>query len=264
MPRRPQLQIFKERLPRRKAVTIALGFLCPDGIVLCSDRQMTDSAAGLKYQKCKLSWTTGMLAPGVHLELASAYAGDPEAAKIMRTEIRERLGAEIAKSKLVGFQAPKARKALENIFRNKNAKHLQMLIGIRFYSGELCMFKTSGKKVVEARTEYIGSGDSSALRYLADVLLPPYIPSIFQAQVLGAYLISVANEYVDGCSGGPDFRTLAANGMMGDSAGGVFPHQKERFEYCESEAGRALRELLFSGGTKSLELKDSTPSTSQM
>jgi hypothetical protein len=240
-------------------VTIALGFLCPDGIVLCSDRQMTDSAAGLKYQKCKLSWMSGLFAPGISFTFASAYAGDPEAVKIMRTEIKERLGEEMAKSKLVGFQAPKARKALEKIFNNKHAKHLQMLIGIRFHSGEMCLFKTSGKKVVDARTEYIGSGDSSALRYLADFLLPSYIPSISQAQVLGAYLISVANEYVDGCSGGPDFHTIAGNGMTGDSAGGVFPNQKERFKYCEGEAGRALRELLFSGGTKALEIVNPKP-----
>lgn len=195
-------------------MTIALGFLCPDGIVLCSDRQMTDSGAGLKYQKHKLSSMSGMFA-GVHFSLASAYAGDPEAAKVMRTEIRERLGGEIAKSKLVGFQAPKARKALEKIFNNRHTKNLQMLIGIRFQSGELCLFKTSGKRVVEARTEYIGVGDSSALRYLADFLLPQFIPSIHQAQVLGAYLVSVANEYVDGCSGGPDFHTIAGNGITG-------------------------------------------------
>ncbi|MGA8270001.1 MAG: hypothetical protein WB919_00455 [Candidatus Sulfotelmatobacter sp.] len=219
---------------------------------------MTDSAAGLKYQKCKLSWMNGMFA-GIRFELASAYAGDPEAAKIMRTEIKERFGGEIAKSRVTGFQAPKARKALEKIFSNKNAKHLQMLIGIRFYSGELCLFKTSGKKVLEVTTEYIGSGDSSALRYLSDFLLPHFIPSIFQAHVLGSYLVSVANEYVDGCSGGPDIYTIAQDGMKNDSSGGVFPNEKARFEYCESEAGRALRELLFSGGTKALEVVNPKP-----
>jgi len=216
---------------------------------------MTDSAAGLKYQKCKLWSMTGMFA-GIHFSLASAYAGDPEAVKIMRTEIRERLGGEIAKSKLTGFQAPKARKALEQIFNTRPAKNLQMLLGIRFRSGEMCLFKTSGKKVVDARTEYIGTGDSSALRYLADFVLPSYIESVSQAHVLGAYLVSVANEYVDGCSGGPDFRTIFANGMTNDSAGGVFLHEKARFQYCESEAGRAFRELLFSGGTKALEIVD--------
>ncbi len=235
-------------------MTIALGFLCPDGIVICSDRQMTVSEAGLKYQKCKLGWLSGMFEAGVKFTLASAYAGDPEAVKIMRTEIRERLGKEIAKSNMVGFQAPIARKALEKIFNNKHAKHLQMLIGIRFDSGEMCLFKTSGNKVVDATTEHIGSGDSSALRYLADILLPPFIQNVSQAHVLGSYLISVANEYVDGCSGGPDFYTLYANGVKGDSEGGVFTNQKERFGYCENEAGRAFRELLFSGGTKALEV----------
>jgi hypothetical protein len=229
-------------------VTIALGFLCPDGIVLCSDRQITDSTAGLKYQKRKLSWMTGTYG-GIHFELASAYAGDPESAKIIRTEIAERFGREVSKSKELGFQ-PKARKTLERIFNTKNTKYLQMLIGIRFHSGELCLFKTSGKKVVEGRTEYIGSGDSSALRYLADFLLPTFISTVFEAHVLGSYLVSVANRYVDGCSGGPDIYTIAKDGGRNHLVGEVFLDEKARFQSCEDEAGRALRELLFLGGTK--------------
>jgi hypothetical protein len=247
-----------ERLSRRKAVTIALGFLCPDGIVLCSDRQITDSNAGLKYPKRKLSWMTAARA-GIQFDLASAYAGDPESAKIIRTEIAERFDMEIAKSKQIGPYAPSARKVLERIFNSKHTKHLQMLIGIRFHSGELCLFRTSGKKVFEARTEYIGGGDSSALRYLAVFLLPPFIESIFQAQVLGSYLVSVANQYVDGCSGGPDIYTITKDGVRNDSIGGVFPDEKSRFQHCEDEAGRAMRELLFSGGTKSLELVKAKP-----
>lgn len=241
-------------------MTIALGFLCPDGIVLCSDRQMTVEG-GLKYQKRKISYMTGMFPGGVSFALMSAYAGDPEAANIMGTEIREQLGEEIAKSKLIGFQAPKARKGLEKIFSSKHAKNLQMLIGIRFHSGEACLFKTSGKKVVDARVEYIGTGDSSALRYLADCLLPSFIQSVSEAQVLGAYLVAVANRYVDGCSGGPDL-TIAKDGLIGDTHRGVFTNQRERFLYCEGEAGRGLRELLFSGGTKALEVVDPKPQAS--
>jgi hypothetical protein len=206
---------------------------------------------GLKYQKRKISYMTGMFA-GIHFTLVSAYAGDAEAAKIMRTEIRERLGEEIAKSKLIGFQSPRARKGLEKIFSSKYAKNLQMLIGIRFRSGETCLFKTSGKKVVEASTEYIGSGDSSALRYLADFLLPSHIQSISEAQMLGAYLVAVASRYVDRCSGGPDLLTIAADGMIREWHRGVFT--REGILYCEGEAGRGFRELLFSGGTKALKV----------
>ena len=240
-------------------MTIALGFLCPDGIVLCADRQMTDSQSGLKYQKRKISYMTGMFA-GVRFTLASAYAGDPEAAKIMRTEIRERLGEEIAKSRAIGFQSPMARKALDKIFSNKHAKHLQMLIGIRFYSGEVCLFKISGRKVMDAESEYIGSGDSSALRYLADVLLvSPRVHNVHEAGVLGAYLVSVANRYVDGCSGGPDVIIIpSADGTISQSYR-VFPNQKERFAYCEDQVGQGLRELLFSGGTKALEIVNPKP-----
>jgi hypothetical protein len=184
-------------------------------------------------------------------------AGDPEAAKIMRTEIRERIGEEIAKSKLMGFQSPKARKGLEKIFSSKYAKNLQMLIGVRFHSGETCLFKTSGKKVVNAEIEYIGGGDSSALRYLADFLLPRHIQSISEAQMLGAYLVAVANRYVDGCSGGPDLLTIAEDGMIREWHRGVFT--REEILYCEGEAGRGFRELLFSGGKKALDVIDPKP-----
>ena len=51
-------------------MTIALGFLCPDGMVLCSDRQITVDG-GLKYEKRKFWYMTGMFA-GVRFTLVSA------------------------------------------------------------------------------------------------------------------------------------------------------------------------------------------------
>lgn len=235
-------------------MTIAIGFLCSDGIVLCSDRQMT-SDGGMKFSAKKLSHMSGLF-HGVQMTLASAYAGDPEAAKILRTEIRERLGKEIASSRSV-------RKSLEKIFNNKHSKYLEMLIAIRFSSGEKCLFRTKGRKVVEARTEYIGSGDSSALRYIAGFLLP-HMLSVKEAQVLGSYIVSVANRFVDGCSGGPDVFTIYDNGITGDSYRGPYPNARERFLTCEDEIGRGLRELLYSGATKVVTITNPPkPSASQ-
>lgn len=244
-------------------MTIAMGFVCSDGIVLCSDRQMT-SDGGMKFQAKKLSYLTGMF-EGIQMTACSAYAGDPEGAKILRTEIRERLGKEIAASKLFALQSLKARKALEKIFKNPHAKHLEMLIGIRFNSGEKCLFRTKGRKVLEATTEYIGIGDSSVLRYLAEVLLPRTLLSVSEANVLGSYFVSIANRFVDGCSGGPDVFTIYDNGINGDSYRGPYPNARERFFACEDQIGRGFRELLYSGATKVLTVTNPpvTPSVSQ-
>src|SRR5271166_4458842 len=45
-----------ERLPRRNTVTIGVGFQCCDGIVLCSDTQMTKY--DVKFQDSKLRVVT--------------------------------------------------------------------------------------------------------------------------------------------------------------------------------------------------------------
>ncbi len=234
-----------------------MGFICTDGIVLCSDRQMT-SDGGMKFQAKKLGYMTGMF-EGVRMTACSAYAGDPEGAKILRTEMRERLGKEIAGSKFDGLQSLKARKALEKIFNNPSAKYLEMLIGIRFDSGEKCLFRTKGRKVLEATTEYIGIGDSSVLRYLAEVLLPRTFMSVSEANVIGSYVVSVANRFVVGCSGGPDVFTIYDNGNSGDSYRGPYPNARERFFACEDQVGKALRELLYSGATKSIEVINPKP-----
>ena len=62
---------------------------------------------------------------------------------------------------------------------------------------------TSNHRVIYGTREYIGVGDSSALRFLCDILLAGVLDTN-GADVLGQYIIFVANRYVDGCSGGPD------------------------------------------------------------
>jgi 20S proteasome alpha/beta subunit len=223
-------------------MTIGIGFLCSDGVVLCSDRQLT-SSSGFKYEERKILWT--------HSDFCTVifgYAGETHAAQVMYRKIRENFQetAIQAKGKV---STDKARNALEKIFKDKNSKELETLIGIRLQHSPPYLFKTWGNKVVDGLAEYIGAGDSSALRYLSGFLIHDQL-DVSQATIIGTYIVSVANRYVDKCGGGPDYTVLHENGMVTEGTGGPFPNQRERIVFCEQEIGKELRRLLFSGGTR--------------
>lgn len=255
---RPYLSPLRKRLPgERRAVTIGIGFSCSDGIVLCADRQMT-GAGGFKFEQSKISG-----GGRDHWMILFTYAGDPDAAKVMLRKTCRQITAEMrkAKSDFKTIQAEKARAALEKIFADKHTKGLQTLIGIRFDTSECYLFKTNERKVVEGFTEYIGGGDSSALRYLCDFLFTGQVRdfTVDEASVIGSYIVSVANRYIDGCSGGPDVTSIRkSDGSVTDNSGGVFPAQKISFSYCEEQIGKGLRELLWSGGTKEIVVQASS------
>jgi hypothetical protein len=233
----------------RKAVTIAIGFCCKDGLVMCADRQIT-SVAGFKSQERKIfraSWWD--------LSILFSYAGDPDAARVLFGKIRENFHSEFGKSR-ARLAAYKARAALEKIFTNRHAKRLETLIGIRFRDDcSLHLFRTSGHKVVEGDTEHIGCGDSSALRFASGLILTG-ASTVTEATILGSYIVSVANRYVDGCSGGPDVTAIFKEGTITEGTRGPFVNTKQKFIYCEEQGGKTLRELLLSGGTYSVSLSN--------
>ncbi len=229
-------------------MTIGVGFLCPEGILLCADRQLTGDG-GYKFEERKIFSHWCVDGPS----FVFSYAGDPDAARSMFGKISDGLSSGISKSKAASPRS-KALGVLEKIFRDRNAKGLQTLIGVRFKNSGLYLFKTSHHRVVDGIREYIGVGDSSALRYLCGFLLKGRL-SINEAEVLGAYVISVANRYVDGCGGGPDVATLHKDGQIGEGTGGPFPNARERFLHSEEEIGKGLRALLLSGGTAKMEIK---------
>lgn len=228
-----------KRLAERKAVTIGVGFLCTDGIVLCADRQITDSG-GFKYEERKIFRSLTK-----EFSLIYSYAGQPDTAKVLFQRLRDAL-------KKCDFPQDDVRSCVEDIFKDRMSKEVKTLIGIRVKDVGGYFFRTSKTRVVDGEVaEHIGVGDSSAVRYLCDFLLRSQ-PSIHDAQIIGSYIVSVANKYVEFCSGGPDITTLWFKGTLQEGSGGVYPNQKERFMACEEQIGRALRELLLSGGTAQL------------
>ena len=223
-------------------MTIGVGFLCPDGVVLCADRQMTGQ--GYKFQESKIFSIQRR-----DYSFIFSYAGDPDAARMMFERTRDTMRRVTVGDNESMKDAIK--RTLEKTFTDKQTKGLHTLIGIRTKE-EHFLLKTKGNRVVEGFTEYIGFGDSSALRYLCDFLLEQQLPAC-KALVLGSYIVSVAGRYVEYCGEDSNHATLYADGQLVRGSGGPWPNARERFRYCEDEIGKGLRDLLFSGGTKRIE-----------
>jgi 20S proteasome alpha/beta subunit len=231
-------------------MTVGVGFLCQDGVVLCSDRQMT--CEGFKFEESKIfhSYTSS-------LRFIFSYAGDPDAAKVMFRKVRLGLREKFDPAKQV-FPTDKTREIieiLEKIFFDETARGLQTLIGISADNWHPILLRTQDMNVVDGYVEHIGLGDSSALRFLASFLTQE-ANTVDEATVLGSYIISVANRYVNNCGGGPDVTVLRNDGGVSQGSGGIFPDQEHRFLHCEAEIGSALRKMLIAGGRKRLDVTD--------
>jgi 20S proteasome alpha/beta subunit len=223
-------------------MTIGVGYQCMDGVVLCSDRQIT-STAGFKYQERKI-WS----ASSPDWSLIFSYAGYPDAATVMFRKIVDGLKDKLKQAKGT-FPYERARAVLEEVFFDHTAADLQTMIG--FYSDyqDPRLFRTQGASVVDGYIEHIGIGDSSALKYITS-FLKPQTNLVDEAVMFAAYLVSVANRYVDGCSGGPDLSILNKDGTVTEVAAGVLSKHEAYFSLYEEQIGKELRALLFSRGGK--------------
>lgn len=73
LPNKHVTPYIRPELPKAKPMTIALGIQTPDGIVLCSDSQLTIPQY-MKYSDSKIR----IIENGEEWSIALTYSGDPE------------------------------------------------------------------------------------------------------------------------------------------------------------------------------------------
>ena len=199
-------------------MSIAVGFTDGDWAVLCADRQMTDADAGLKFEGSKIGWLESTEddkekphipgCPTSH-RIAFAYCGIPDQAKRLIGNVTNALYEAVQEATECDLvHGPEYfREALLPVFRPKEARGLQTLIALET-EYRCFLFRTKGEQVVIGKREYIGGGDSSVLRYFANVAGEHPSLSCEQATRLGIYLVDLASRYVDGCGLGVDAAIL--------------------------------------------------------
>ncbi|MFZ0418258.1 MAG: hypothetical protein WAM04_09125 [Candidatus Sulfotelmatobacter sp.] len=187
-------------------MTIGIGFLCEDGIVLCSDTQIT-YPANHKYYETKLYRHSG-----AGWEAAFIYAGNPNLMK----SFYGKFGAAM---RLVPppWSCAKIHGVIETLLNemdvvDSDPDGLQMLCAI-CVAPDFAFLKTERKIVsLASGMEYIGLGDSSLLRYLAPLLVQTRAHIASQAMMLGNFLVQQAKRYVDGCGGETNGLVLKSDG----------------------------------------------------
>jgi 20S proteasome alpha/beta subunit len=221
-------------------MTIGVGFVCTDGIVLCSDRELTVSDES-KFEERKIfSHTLNSLT------VLFSYAGYRDSAKVIFTKICDNLPTEMGQAKGASLKE-KLRNGLEKIYTNKNVRELQTLIAVSVKHSPPFLFKTSEGKIVDGvAAEYIGTGENSATRYLSSFLIPKFEPlDVRQAGILATYIVHVASRFTKNVGLGANLIILNPDGTTSELMNGiVFADQAEKFLYCEEEIGRVLRDAL--------------------
>jgi hypothetical protein len=193
-------------------VTIAAGFLCSDGVLLCTDTQHT--AYAMKIQNTK---SDDFEFPGG--KLAYAYAGNTHFAVSAMQACRKHMQEKNHPDPLAAVEG-----ALEREYRRNVLKHpdhtsdgsldYQLLLALWLPQSATKLYLTS-KTALEEITTYrcIGVGE-----YLGNYLIEPAYTVRLEARkafVIGAYAIAAAKEHVDGCGGMSIFTLLQNDGRVG-------------------------------------------------
>jgi hypothetical protein len=192
-------------------MTIGVGFVCRDGIVIGADRRLTTSAYTFDERKIfSLTWKNG--------RALWTYAGDRDIAAALRIEIESRIN----RSERFSCGALKAAwgKSLQRSLRG--IKRFHSLFASGTDEGEYSLWVSGGSKLTEvAECEIIGLADSPLSRYLRGKFLAvPGGLTIQQARLYAVQFISLAEQY-DGqfCAGGADIGELSSRfGRIFDAA----------------------------------------------
>lgn len=184
------------------------GFLCDDGVVICADTQVTWEQSH-KYYETKLY----PLATDDYT-LVFTYAGNPE---MMRMFFAKFQGS--TRHLKPPLSTEMVRNLIESVLSNMDildSPHqvLRMLCGVAIRpSGEIALVRTENKIVNPVRGfDYIGTGDSSLLRYLSKLLTETRGYTMEQAKYLCTYFVLQAKRYIDGCGGETEMRTISKSG----------------------------------------------------
>lgn len=181
-------------------MTIAVGFQCRNGIVLCADRQFT-SAGFYKYSQEKFT----QCMPGM-CDVVFTFSGSPNLATEIQDKIIDRLERHDADPSLPDLACKDVRDIVDDVLTEMGRLNgvfsgsLQFLVGIHpvWESPQLLSFDGQAVHVVRETAVLGCGGDTSLIRFLCDKLYDPNLTCELAAHI-GAYLVKKATQYVDGC-----------------------------------------------------------------
>jgi hypothetical protein len=202
-PRPPPFEPKKTRLPVRKRMTICIGMLAEDGIVIAADTEEADTYYKRSSQKI-FPWTGGLqLGPDPQPpKMVCALTGAGESGYI------DAFIHEAIKNIPLTLQI----NGLEDLFADRvrifHEQHIfpwaaatkppefQMLIGA-YCSGLTRIFVSYGSTLRTAMPHAaVGAGAHFAMSMLGEL---DYIPDIRHTEILAAYVVGATKQRIEGC-----------------------------------------------------------------
>lgn len=183
-------------------MTIAIGLLAADGVILCSDSQLTIPEY-VKYPGRKVFTLTSAPGSPQRWAVGFTYAGDPERMKSLYEKMQEALySKESVDQNNVKRSLEQALSEVRGSIIHAN-EDVDVLCGGSIGEGDPFLF--SGKSgVVTESDEFaaLGVGDSSLARYLISIFPEGRLLMDFSTGlVAGAYIIARSVDFVDKVSG---------------------------------------------------------------
>jgi hypothetical protein len=209
-------------------MTIAAGFCCEDGVVLCADTQLTIPGS-LKYPESKIRMSPDLRSCPVY-----AFCDDMDYQKQCIFHFNEAIrGAESKREHVIRALEQKAvelHQTYYELYTDPSEKlNVNMLLSLQLGNKQR-LFKIYGPKVAPVETlECIGAGN-----YLARALAGTYWTSdisMHRTGIICTYILADVKKYVDGCGGESHIICLGDNGLWS-----MFPSDGLYFTIEELEA----------------------------
>jgi 20S proteasome alpha/beta subunit len=179
-------------------MTIAIGILCADGIVLAADRQFTHPGV-FKYSAIKLSTRQTKW-----VDIAFVFSGPPALAQ----EVEQKVFAQLQTEDLQNYGVEALREVVGNVL-NDMGKNIGALDGqLMFFMGfeelswgpALLLFDGRSLYTAKPGIHVLGVGDISLVRYLQEKFAS-VTTGVREARIASGYLVKKAIDHVDYSSG---------------------------------------------------------------
>jgi hypothetical protein len=233
-PRRDELWV------RRRRVTIAAGFRCRNGIVLCTDSEMTYQEA-LKVNESKMLHYTSSDSP---FHFIMTGAGDWDYVQATFQKVVDRLEGDKGKGTL------RLQDALEDTLVEMYGTHIPLApeprpdlsVLVAAFTPEEpqpVLIKSANTLVIGSiKFECIGIGAVLA-RYLADSFYADSL-SLSQGVSLATYILRIAKNYVPKCGGQTSIATFSDSAEINFDFDAQVAALESYFSSVESEIGSIL------------------------
>jgi 20S proteasome alpha/beta subunit len=192
-------------------MTIAGGFRCREGVLLCGDTEL--STWSQKLQESKLFYGSCSAA-----KLGFAYAGHSDFAVSAIQNCKRRLQDTTEDDFLEELEDLLDHEYRRNVTNDQ--QDYQLLIAVKFTAAKVQLFVTNKTSMVHVlKYKCIGTGAEHADYLIRHSFREPM--EVTPALFLAGYVLANVKEYIPGCGGDSQFLLLSDSGKAGKLIGGA-------------------------------------------